>query len=313
MVAPRSPQQRLEDFRWNRKNFDLPKRLTAAEKAAKREEKARKRRETTAIAPADRAEALELQVTQLRQVMKQKDEDTRRKMAATMRSVALMTKRAREAEGLLKTTTSGQASIQPTASLAGGTGGYDDEDGGVRVADTSSEVILELEYRCKQLSKENKELKTRLREAETRELDLLDERADRRAGLQNSGVAGSDDGSGMASPANTSRSTRSIKGRGKAAVRLEEMRSEVERLQRELDVSREKSDTAAATFEHKLSARDTDIRLLRKEVERLKGSLTVEREVRAAIGFFCLFFLCFFVLRISADNSHHLFPLFPST
>ena len=50
------PQHQLmfeDSFRWNRKNFDLPKRLTAAEKAAKREEKARKQREATAIAPAD--------------------------------------------------------------------------------------------------------------------------------------------------------------------------------------------------------------------------------------------------------------------
>ena len=63
------PQHQLmfeDSFRWNRKNFDLPKRLTAAEKAAKREEKARKQREATAIAPADRAEALEQQVAQLR-------------------------------------------------------------------------------------------------------------------------------------------------------------------------------------------------------------------------------------------------------
>lgn len=278
------PQHELmfeDSFRWNRKNFDLPKRLTAAEKAAKREEKARKRKEATAIAPADRAEALEQQVAQLRQVVKQKDEDTKRKMAATMRSVALMTKRAREAEGLLKTTTSGQASIQPMASNARRSGENDDEGGASRRAD--SEVVLELNFRCKQLAKENKELKTRLREAETRELDLLDERADGRAGLGSSGLSRSDAGSGAVSPANTSRSTRSIKGRGKAAVRMEEMRLEVDRLQRELDVAREKSDSAAATFEHKLSSRDTDIRLLRKEVERLKGSLTVEREVRVVV------------------------------
>ena len=72
-------------------------------------------------------------------------------------------------------------------------------------------------------------------------------------------------------------STRSIKGRGKAARRLKKCGLRLKDYRENL-ISRVRKALAAATFEHKLSSRDADIRLLRKEVERLKGSLTVERE-----------------------------------
>ena len=279
------PQHQLmfeDSFRWNRKNFDLPKRLTEAEKAQRVKEKLRKRKAATAIAPADQVEVLQQQVAQLRNVVKQKDDDAKRKMAATIRSVALMTKRAREAESLLEAASSGQSAIQEVSSYRISQDTTENAEG------IDSEVVLELRFRCKELTKQNKVLKTKLREAEVRELDLLDERA---------AVAGrSPELDSDGSPANTSRSVKSIRGRGNAAVRLEEMRGEIEKLNRELEVAREKSDTAAAAFEHKISSRDTDIRLLKKEVERLKGSLVVEREVRAELLYTFSFRVYFFII-----------------
>jgi hypothetical protein len=162
------PQHQLifeDSFQWNRKNYDLPKKKTKEQVEIARLEKEEKRRRQTAVNPADKAEALEVQIQAMREKQEERERTERKKTSASLRSIALMTKRAREAEALLKSAFSGQNSMvtAPTSSLR-----PTSEGGG-------SAEYLDLSFRFKQLEKENKRLKSTLNEAEKRELDMLDE------------------------------------------------------------------------------------------------------------------------------------------
>jgi len=260
------PQHQLifeDSFRWNRKNFDLPKKKTAKEKEIERLEKEEKRKKQTAVDPSDKAEALELQVQSLRAAVEDQKLAERKKTAGQMRAIAMMTKRAREAETLLKSATSGQNNITATSSARRSYGDDDDEGGG-------SAEYLDLKYRFKQLEKEHKKVQKALREAESRELDLLDERAAERSEGGDESIVLSRNGG---SAPNTSRSMR-----GRAVVRLEELNAEKERLRSELESKIDAMATMERTHESTLSAKESDANLMSRKIDSIQDELDVERE-----------------------------------
>ena len=267
------PQHQLifeDSFRWNRKNFDLPKKKSKKEIEIARLEKEEKRKKQMAVDPSDKAEALEKQVQAMREQAEERDQAERKKTSASLRSIAMMTKRAREAESLLKSSFSGQSTMAapPPVTTFSGEGG--------------SAEYLDLQYRFKQLEEENKKLKKRLNDAERRELDMLDERADGGGGgggLSGSGISG--DENSLVSEGGPPGTSRSIRGR--AAVRVEELTAENGRLTSELESKRDAMETQERIVESKLLSKESDIELLGRKNDSVQDELDVERERTKAL------------------------------
>ena len=182
-----------------------------------------------------------------------------------LRSIALMTKRAREAEALLKSASSGQSGIVAVASSRP-SNMDDDANGG------GSAEYLDLKYRYKNLEKENKKIKIMLKEAELRELDLLDERAE-------NGGDGSEVGDGdRASTINGSAPNTSRSMRGRAAIRIEEMNSEKERISMDLKSKINAMNSAEKKYLTTLSSKDSDLELMTRKMESIEDQLEMEKE-----------------------------------
>ena len=270
------PQHQLifdDSFQWNRKNYDLPTKLTKKEKARKRLDKEEKRKKQTQVDPMDKAEALALQVQVLRNQVLLNQKEERKRTAGQMRTIAVMAKRAREAESLLQVTTSGQgALVAPplAASSAGGGAG-----GGEESAD-----YLDLKYRYLALEKQHKALRMKVNQVERRELDLLDERA----ASYGEGFGDNDDGDGVngdnhetsSSPNSTAPNTsRSMQGRG--AIRVEELKNETKRLEILLEQKINAINGMEKKHERQLLHKESDYDLLKRKYDQLVGEIDVER------------------------------------
>jgi len=264
-----------DSFQWNRKNYDLPTKLTKKEKARKRLDKEEKRKKQTQVDPMDKAEALALQVQVLRNQVLLNQKEERKRTAGQMRTIAVMAKRAREAESLLQVTTSGQGALvaPPLAasSLAASSAGEESAD------------YLDLKYRYLALEKQHKALRMKVNQVERRELDLLDERA----ASYGEGFGDNDNGDGVngdnhdnhetsSSPNSTAPNTsRSMQGRG--AIRVEELKNETKRLEILLEQKINAINGMEKKHERHLLHKESDYDLLKRKYDQLVGEIDVER------------------------------------
>jgi hypothetical protein len=265
-----------DSFQWNRKNYDLPTKLTKKEKARKRLDKEEKRKKQTQVDPMDKAEALALQVQVLRNQVLLNQKEERKRTAGQMRTIAVMAKRAREAESLLQVTTSGQGALvaPPLAASSAGASSAGASSGGGGGGEESADY-LDLKYRYLALEKQHKALRMKVNQVERRELDLLDERA----ASYGEGFGDNDNGDNhetSSSPNSTAPNTsRSMQGRG--AIRVEELKNETKRLEILLEQKNNAINGMEKKHERQLLNKESDYDLLKRKYDQLVGEIDVER------------------------------------